>query len=100
MLGAAALARAIEMFKDGASPQQPIFPIFLLVFGIAMFYWGVNGVRALRGRHGPEDEKLIASEVAEVDRRAPSGLKPLWIGLAVVVGIFLIWVVIAGFFAT
>jgi hypothetical protein len=104
MLGVAALARAVDlyigMYRDRASLQQPIFPLVLSVFGILMLYWGVIGVRALRGRHGPEDDKLIASAISEVDRRAPSGLKPLWIGLAIVVGIFLTWVVVAGLLAS
>jgi hypothetical protein len=35
-------------------------------------------------------------EIDDLERRAPSGLRPLWVALALIVGIFLVWVIIAG----
>ena len=100
VLGVAAIARATQMFRDDSFVRFPLFPLLPLVFGIAMLYWGIVGVRALRGGHGVEDEKLIARAVADVDRRAPSGLKPLWIGILAVIGLIVVSAFIASIVTT
>ena len=100
LLGVAALARAVELFKTESSPLSVLGAVALLLFGAALLWWGMVGVRALRGRNGAEDGRIIADAVADMDRRAPSGLRPLWIGLLLVVGIFLVWILYASFRAT
>jgi hypothetical protein len=100
LLGAAALARAVELFKTGTSPVSSLGSVALVLFGASLLWWGLVGVRALRGHNGAQDERIITDAVADMDRRAPSGLRPLWIGLLLVVGIFLIWMLYASFRAT
>lgn len=93
VVGAAALYRAVEIYEaDGPSALSFAF----LTVGLVLLWWGVVGIRALLRGNAATDEALIASSVADVDRHAPSGLKPLWIGLAVILGAFVIWVLIAG----
>jgi hypothetical protein len=93
LIGGASLFRSVELFMtDSASPLLPT--VFLLV-GMMFLWWGVVGARALFSSD-PLQRGLIAAEIAEVDRRAPSGLKPLWVALGTILAMFLIWVLIAG----
>jgi hypothetical protein len=94
VLGVAAVARAIELVRSETSSHLHILPTLLLAFGLSLLYWGVIGARALRGGHGVEVQRLISGAVADLDRRAPSGLKPLWIGILVVIVVFVAWMVI------
>jgi hypothetical protein len=59
-----------------------------------MLWWAVIGVRALLSRDPLVEAAVIASDVAEIDKRAPSGLKPLWVALAVILGGLLLWILI------
>ena len=95
-LGVAAMARAIVLVATGNAVRSLMFPTLLLAFGVTLIALGVYGVRALRGRLGAEGERLISRSIAEVDRSAPSGLQPLWIGLLLVIGTFIAWVIYAG----
>lgn len=94
IVGAAALLRAVEMYRTSSSPASPVLSLGALLFGLALLWWAVVGVRALLIRDPLVEAAVIASDVAEIDKRAPSGLKPLWIALVVILGAFLIWIAI------
>ena len=96
LIGAAALFRGIEIYRTGSSPASPLLSLGALLVGLVFLWWAVIGVRALFTRDPLVEAAVIASDVAEVDKRAPSGLKPLWIALAVILGAFVLWVLIAG----
>ena len=93
-IGGACLFRALELYR-AASSSSLLSLLFLLV-GVTLLWWGAVGARALLSGNGAKDDVLIENSVADVDRRAPSGLKPLWIALGSVLGAFLLWVLIAG----
>lgn len=95
LVGAAALFRAVEIYRTSSSPASPLLSLGALLFGLALLWWAVVGVRALLTRDPLVEAAVIASDVAEIDKRAPSGLKPLWIALAVILGAFLICILIA-----
>ena len=96
LLGAGALFRAVEIYRGDSSATSPVVALGVLVIGLLLLWWAVVGVRALLARDSLTDATIIASSVAEVDKRAPSGLKPLWIALVIILGAFLLWVLVAG----
>ena len=96
LFGSAALFRAVEIYRTSSSPASPLLSLGALLVGLAFLWWAVVGVRALLTRDPLIEAPVIASDVAEMDKRAPSGLKPLWIALAVILGAFLLWGLIAG----
>jgi hypothetical protein len=99
ILGVAAIARAVELFTTANPFPSWMVSVALLIFGAGLLWWGVAGVRALRGK-GSNPEMFISDAVADIDRRAPSGLKPLWIGLLIVVGIIVVCVLYGSLSAT
>jgi hypothetical protein len=92
LMGSASLYRAVEIFKAGDSS---ILLLVFLIFGLALLWWGVVGALALLRSNTETDEPLIASAITDVDRRAPSGTRPLWIALAAILSAFVIWILIA-----
>lgn len=92
VLGAAALFRGVEIYKADANS---IGALGFLLFGLMLLWWGTVGARALFSKNTTANVTLIARDIAAVDRRAPSGLKPLWIAIAILLGVFLVWVSIA-----
>jgi hypothetical protein len=99
VLGAAALWRAVALFRTASPFPWWIVAGACLIFGAGLLWAGVVGVRALCGK-GAHQEMLIASTVAEIDQRAPSGLKPLWIALLIIAGIVVAFILYGSFSAT
>jgi hypothetical protein len=95
LIGAAALFRAVEIYRTSSSPASPLLSLGALLFGLALLWWAVVGVRALLTRDPLVEAAVIASAVADIDKRAPSGLKPLWIALAVILVAILMCVLIS-----
>jgi|SRR5215470_14131681 len=95
LLGATALFRSVETYRTDDSAWAPLPSLGFLLLGLLLLWWSVVGVLALFRGDTPEAEALVAGTVAEVDRRAPSGLKPLWIALLAILGAFLAWVLIS-----
>ncbi|HWI83648.1 hypothetical protein [Ramlibacter sp.] len=65
------------------------------LFGVVCIWYTL---RLLRGAAQPKDaanEAFAAKELAQIEAVAPSGLKPLWIGLLIFVACFLVYVAIA-----
>ena len=100
LFGVAAIARALELMRNSTSLRPQVVPSLLVVLGVALISWGAVGARALRGRRGSDDAQLISNSISEIDRRAPSGLRPLWIGLFIVLVTFLSWTLVASFGTT
>jgi len=48
-------------------------------------------LRALTKPHDPRSMKMIESQIASMEQRAPSGLRPLWIGLLLFAAAFAIY---------
>lgn len=97
ILATAALFRAVELNSDGSGSSQGA-ALFALLIGLALLWWAVQGALALFGGTPEIADSLISASVADIDRRAPSGLKPLWVALGIVVGAFVLWVLWSGLF--
>ena len=98
-LGVAALWRAVALFKTANPFPWWIVAVACLIFGAGLLWAGVVRVLVLWGK-GTDREMFIANDVADIDRRYPSGLKPLWIGLLIVVGIVVVFILYGSFSAT
>jgi|HubBroStandDraft_1064217.scaffolds.fasta_scaffold05154_9 hypothetical protein len=95
LLGGAALFRSLELLRSASSSNVPKLSLLFLVVGLLMLWWGAVGARALLSSD-PLAKAHMQLEIDDLERRAPSGLRPLWVALALIVGIFLVWVIIAG----
>ncbi len=98
ILGTAALFRAVELYQNGSDTFPAVFSVAFLVVGLALLWWAVQGLLALLGGTPQTADSLIRASVADIDMRAPSGLKPLWIGLGIVVSAFVLWILWSGLF--
>jgi hypothetical protein len=95
LLGGTALCRSVETFRSESTSWTPLPSLGFLLLGLVLLWWGVVGARALFIGDTPADEALVSGTIAEVDRRAPSGLKPLWIAILAILGAFLAWILIS-----
>jgi hypothetical protein len=95
LLGAVALFRSAETYRSDALPWKPLPSLGFFLLGLLLLWWGVVGARALLRGDTPAAQTLVAGTIAEVDRRAPSGLKPLWIALLAILGVFVGWALIS-----
>ena len=91
VLGAGALFRSLETYRDGSGFLWPLVPFVFLVAGLFLLWWGAQGLVALFFSKTQAAHSLITSSVAAIDSRAPSGLKPLWVTLGVLMLVFLLW---------
>jgi hypothetical protein len=94
LLGGAALFRGIEAFESASSPTSSKLPLLFLPLGLVLLWWGSTGLRAIFSKD-PLIQAQMAMDIAELERKAPSGLRPLWIGIAVFVGIVILVIVVA-----
>jgi len=75
----------------------------LVGFGTAVALFTVIGIvvcaaacwqlRAVLHRRDPLSEKLISEAIARVEKAAPSGLTPLWVGLSIAIICFVMYAV-------
>ena len=86
LLGGAALFRGVEAVASASSPTSPRLSLLFLPVGLIFLWWGAVGLRAIFNED-PLMRAQMAMDVAEMERQAPSGLRPLWIGIAVFVGV-------------
>jgi hypothetical protein len=89
LIGAGALFRGVEAIRSMSSTNSSVLPLGFLIVGLALLWWGVVGVRAFFSKD-PLMQAQMALDVDDMDRRAPSGLKPLWIGIAVAIGLVIV----------
>ena len=95
ILGSAALYRAVETYRSNSDSSLPLVSLAFLSLGLILLWWGASGLRALFGSESQAADSFITSSVEDVDSRAPSGLKPLWIGLGLVIGAFVLWILLS-----
>jgi hypothetical protein len=55
-----------------------------IIFGILLCSVGVWQLSALLRPARPESHRMIETAISSIEREAPSGLRPLWVGLLVV----------------
>ena len=76
--------------------QDPIgFSIavaIVAITGMLLLSFVLWQLRFILQRNAHEKEKTITGTLAELERAAPSGLTPLWVGLSIAVACFLIYV--------
>ena len=95
ILGSAALYRAVGTYRSSSDSSLPLVSLAFLFLGLILLWWAVNGLVALFGGKCQAADSLITTSVADVDSRAPSGLKPLWVGLGLVIGTFVLWILLS-----
>lgn len=98
ILGCASLFRAVETYRPSIESSFPFTSLGFLALGLVLFWWAVRGMVALFGSTSQEADSLIANSMADVDSQAPSGLKPLWIGLGLVISVFVLWILLSKLF--
>lgn len=96
LLGAGSLYLALETYMEAAGAYWPLQTILFLAIGLSLMWLGTKGLVALFFSKSEATQSLIVDSVAEIDSRAPSGLKPLWLTLAVLLGIFVICLIWSG----
>jgi hypothetical protein len=94
LLGGAALFRGLEAYGSASSPTSSKLSLVFLPVGLLFLWWGVVGLRAIFSKD-PLMRAQMAMDVAEMERWAPSGLRPLWIGIAVFVGLIIVASIVA-----
>ena len=62
-----------------------------VLFGVLLCSVSVWQMSALLRPARPESNRMIETAVSSIEREAPSGLKPLWVGLLVVVVCFALY---------
>jgi hypothetical protein len=94
LLGGAALFRGLEALNSVSSPDSSKLPLAFLPVGLVLIWWGAVGVRAIFS-NDPLKRAQMALDVAEMERRAPSGLRPVWIGITVAIGLVFLAIIVA-----
>jgi hypothetical protein len=95
IFGCAALYRAVETYQSSSDSALPLASLGFLALAVILLWWSAIGFVALFRSSSEPADSFIESSVANVDSRAPSGLKPLWIGLGLVIGVFILWILLS-----
>jgi hypothetical protein len=85
---------AVIQFTQTDSPLAFYLCVAIFAaFALAVLWYASRQVRALLAPSDPDNERFIRERIAEVERSAPSGLRPLWVGLLLFAAVlFVLWV--------
>lgn len=90
VIGAAALFRSLELFGENSLALA----LVVFCFGLVLLWWGIVGFRVLFGARDPLKDAYILENIKNVETRAPSGLRPLWMTLLAILGVFFAFIVV------